>query len=79
VFLSSGDAMRTIGDAISSTSIVMRTIDKVFLSSGDAMRTIGSPLERNTWSIVLIAMEVDDIITFPIVLIASQSEVLLFS
>jgi hypothetical protein len=40
---------------------------------------IVSPLERNTWSIVLITMEVDDIIASPIVLIASQSEVLLFS
>ena len=42
VFLSSGDAIRTIGDAmISSTFIVMRTIDQVFLSSGDAIRAIG--------------------------------------
>ena len=42
VFLSSGDAIRTIGDAmISSTFIVMRTIGQVFLSSGDAIRTIG--------------------------------------
>jgi len=45
VFLSSGDAMRTIGDAmISSSSIVMRTIDQVLLLSGDAMRTIGDAM-----------------------------------
>jgi hypothetical protein len=42
VFFSSGDAIRTIGDAmISSPFIVMRTIDQVFLSSGDAIRAIG--------------------------------------
>jgi hypothetical protein len=41
VLLSSGDAIRTIGNAmISSSSIVMRTIDQVLLSSGDAIRTI---------------------------------------
>ena len=40
---------------------------------------IASPLEGNTWSIVLIAMEVDDIIASPIVLIASPCKVLLFS
>jgi hypothetical protein len=40
VFLSSGDVIRTIGDAmISSSSIVMRTIDQVLLSSGDSIRT----------------------------------------
>ena len=45
MFLSSGDAMRTIGDAmISSISIVMITIDQVFLSSGDTTRTIGDAL-----------------------------------
>jgi hypothetical protein len=44
VFLSSGDAIRTIGDAmISSTSIVI-TIDRVFLSSGDVMRTMGDAM-----------------------------------
>jgi len=45
VILSSGDAMRTIGDAMmSSISIVIRTIDQVFLSSGDAIRTIGDAM-----------------------------------
>ena len=45
VFLSSGDVIRTIGDAmISSSSIVMKTIDQVLLSSGDAIRTIGDAM-----------------------------------
>jgi hypothetical protein len=45
VLLSSGDAIRTIVDAmISSSSIVMRTIDQVLLSSGDAIRTIGDAM-----------------------------------
>ena len=45
VLLSSGDVIRTIGNAmISSSSIVMRTIDQVFLSSGDAIRTIGDAM-----------------------------------
>jgi hypothetical protein len=35
---------------------------------------IASPLERNTWSIVLVTMKVDDIIASPIVLIASPLE-----
>jgi hypothetical protein len=35
---------------------------------------IASPLERSTWSIVLITMELGDIIASPIVLIASSLE-----